>query len=111
MGAVNCDGTRASGYFWSAALGWSLVWNQDQETAIQSHQGGSKLTWSGPPLMPRSGRDRLRFIVAPTSGDSRTELQHLISLGASESRTDDDSGTILVDPDGNEFVLKRSEQL
>jgi len=35
LGAVNCDGTRALGCFFSEALGWPLVWDQDEETAIQ----------------------------------------------------------------------------
>ncbi|WP_278255772.1 VOC family protein [Nocardioides convexus] len=61
VGAINCDGSQAVGYFWSEALGWPLVWDQDEETAIQSPAGGSKITWSGPPLMPRQARDRLRF--------------------------------------------------
>ena len=36
LGAVNCDGTQAVGYFWSQALGWPLVWDQDEETAIRA---------------------------------------------------------------------------
>ena len=43
IGAVNCDGSQEVGYFWSEALGWPLVWDQDQETAIQSPSGGSKI--------------------------------------------------------------------
>ena len=40
-----CDGTRAVGDFWSEAMGWPLVWDQDEETAIQSPQGGTKISW------------------------------------------------------------------
>ncbi|HEX6151263.1 VOC family protein, partial [Nocardioides sp.] len=36
IGALSCDGSQAVGYFWSEALGWPLVWDQDEETAIQS---------------------------------------------------------------------------
>ena len=28
LGAVNCDGSRAVGCFWSEVLGWPLVWDQ-----------------------------------------------------------------------------------
>ena len=35
IGAVSSDGSQEVGYFWSEALGWPLVWDQDQETAIQ----------------------------------------------------------------------------
>jgi hypothetical protein len=74
IGALACDGSQEVGYFWSETLGWPLVWDQDQETAIRSPHGGPKITWGGPPLMPRTGRDRLRFDVAPpVHGDLRAE--------------------------------------
>lgn len=105
IGAVNCDGTRALGQFWSAALEWPLVWDQDEETAVQSPHGGSKVTWSGPPLMPRHGRDRLRLVVSPVSGDVQTEVQRLVSLGAVEAGQSENGRVLLTDPDGNEFAV------
>ena len=50
IGALSCDGSQEVGYFWSEALGWPLVWDQDEETAIQSPRGGPKITWGGPPV-------------------------------------------------------------
>ena len=48
---MNCDGTKELGHFFSAVLGWPLVWDQDEEIAIQAPTGdGPKITWSGPPL-------------------------------------------------------------
>ena len=104
IGAVNCDGSQEVGYFWSEALEWPLVW--DQETAIQSPSGGSKITWSGPPFMPRTGKDRLRFDIAPpVDGDQQTEVDRLVSLGAAriEIGQDEVSWVAMADPDGNEF--------
>ena len=48
LGAINCDGTQAVGYFWSKAFGWPLVWDQDEETAIRTPDGRSPdhLEWS-----------------------------------------------------------------
>lgn len=106
VGAINCDGSQAVGYFWSEVLGWPLVWDQDEETAIQSPAGGSKLTWSGPPLMPRDGRDRLRFELS-TSGSLSAAVAHLESLGATVGDRPVSAETILRDPDGNEFHLSR----
>lgn len=41
LGEVACDGSREVGLFWSDVLGWPPVWDQDQETAIQSpHDAG-----------------------------------------------------------------------
>jgi predicted enzyme related to lactoylglutathione lyase len=108
VGALACDGSQAVGYFWSEALGWPLVWDQDEETAIRSPHGGPKITWGGPPLMPRTGRDRLRLDLAvPADGDARAEVDRLLSLGATRIGTGrGESGRVtLADPDGNEFSV------
>ena len=65
MGALNCDGSQEVGYFWSEALRWPLVWDQDQETAIQSPGGGTKIAWGGPPVAPKTGKNRLHVHLAP----------------------------------------------
>ena len=106
IGALACDGSQQVGYFWSEALGWPLVWDQDQETAIRSPHGGPKVTWGGPPLMPKTGRNRLRFDLAPPAdGDQRTEAERLVSLGATriDSGRGDVGWVVMADPDGNEF--------
>jgi hypothetical protein len=69
LGEVACDGTREVGLFWSQALGWPLVWDQDQETAIQAPHGGTKVAWGGPPLAPKPARNRQRFDLAPAGSD------------------------------------------
>ena len=117
VGAINCDGTQALGYFWSAALDWPLVWDQDEETAIQSPLGGSKITWSGPPLMPRDGKDRLQLEVAvPPGSDVDAEVRRLIGLGATPYAGRDGGADVgpnaeheltLLDPDGNWFAVVR----
>jgi predicted enzyme related to lactoylglutathione lyase len=108
IGAVSCNGSQAVGYFWSEALGWPLVWDQDQETAIRSPHGGPKITWGGPPLMPKTGKDRLHFDLAPPAdGDQEAEVDRLISLGASHTDIGqgDVSWVVMVDPDGREFCV------
>jgi hypothetical protein len=106
IGAVACDGSRDVGYFWSEALGWPLVWDQDQETAIRSPRGGPKISWGGPPLTPKTGKSRLHFDVAPSAdGDQEAEVDRLVSLGA--TRIDIGQGKVIVmtDPDGREFCV------
>ncbi|MFF7209711.1 VOC family protein [Streptomyces sp. NPDC008238] len=108
IGAVACDGARAVGCFWSEALAWPLVWDQDEETAVQSPDGGTKITWGGPPLMPDAGKD-LHFDLVP-DGDQRAEVERLLSLGASrlDAAPAGDGAVRLADPGGNEFrVLTR----
>ncbi|MGA5759607.1 VOC family protein [Nonomuraea bangladeshensis] len=108
IGALASDGTQAVGYFWSQALGWPLVWDQDEETAIQSPRGGTKITWGGPPVAAKHGRNRLHFDLAPPEGgDQRAEIERLLSLGASLAGGDRRGGGLveMLDPDGNEFCL------
>ncbi len=107
LGEVACDGTRQVGLFWAAALGWPLVWDQDEETAIQSPRGGTKLAWGGPPLMARHGRNRQRFDLAVRDGDAAAEVQRLVSLGATPVSGLEVEQVELADPDGNEFSLTR----
>ena len=65
LGNINGDGTQAVGYFWSAALGWPLVWDQDEETAIQAPDGtGPKMAWGGPPIPPKHSKNRLHLDIA-----------------------------------------------
>ena len=81
LGELACDGSRQVGLFWAAALGWPLVWDENEETAVQSPLGGTKVAWGGPPLMPRSGRNRQRFELV-SDGDLAAEVARLIASGA-----------------------------
>jgi len=108
LGAVVCDGSQEVGCFWSAALGWPLVWDQGQETAIRSPHGGPKITWGGPPLMPKTGKERLHLDLAPPAdGDQAAEVERLLSLGATHA--DIGQGevdwVVMADPDGHEFCV------
>jgi predicted enzyme related to lactoylglutathione lyase len=108
IGALASDGSQEVGYFWSEALGWPLVWDQDQETAIRSPYGGPKITWGGPPVTPKTGKNRLHFDIAPPAdGDQGAELDRLVSLGATpiDIGQGDVTWVVLADPDGNEFCL------
>ncbi|GAA1653670.1 VOC family protein [Actinoplanes couchii] len=102
VGALCCDGTREVGYFWSRALGWPLVWDQDEETAIQSPSGGPKITWGGPPLNPNNGRFHFELTA------SETEIAHLLSLGATEpGGVLGGPARVLADPDGTVISIAR----
>ena len=110
IGALACDGTREVGCFWSGALGWPLVWDQDQETAIQSPNGGTKITWGGPPVAPKTGPNRLQFELAlPVDADREAEVDRLISLGATRTGVGDGGRVLMLDPDGNEFRVRISQ--
>lgn len=106
FGSITCDGTPQVGQFWSEALGWPLVWDQDEETAIRAPDlTGPFITW-GPPLAPKIGRNRLYLDVAPADGVAQqAEVERLVALGA--TRIDTGRGEVdwveMADPDDNEF--------
>lgn len=102
LGEVTCEGSRDVGMFWRDALGWPLVWDRGEQTAIQSPRGGTKLSWDAP-VPTQTGHNRQRFLLA--AEDPVEQAQRLLALGASlrEERTD---GLDLLDPDGNEFSVR-----
>lgn len=109
LGAVNCDGTRDLGLYYRDVLGWPLVWDELEETAVQAPTGdGPKVTWSGPPLLPKSDHERIHLHVAPSAGSPAADaLELLLDHGA--ARPEDDLGCAgtrsLRDVDGNRFCL------
>jgi predicted enzyme related to lactoylglutathione lyase len=108
LAEVTCDGSREVGFFWSAALGWPLVWDQGLQTAIRSPRGGPKISWDGERLMPKTGKERLHFDLAPAArDDQQEEVDRLISLGATRVGASEVgvSWVALADPDGNKFCV------
>ncbi len=108
LAELTCDGSPEVGYFWSAALGWPLVWDQGLQTAIRSPHGGPKISWDAEGMLPNTGRDGLHFDLAPPPhGDQQEEVDRLVSLGA--TRVDVGQGevswVVLADPDGHEFCV------
>jgi hypothetical protein len=92
--------------FWRDALGWPLVWDHNEQTAIQSPLGGTKISWDawgGSPLDFKKGRNRQRFDLV--TGDLVSEAERLVSLGATRLSDLPDS-VQLADPDNNEFFIR-----
>jgi catechol 2,3-dioxygenase-like lactoylglutathione lyase family enzyme len=104
LGELACDGTREVGVFWSEAIGWPLVWDEDGETAISPPGGAFKIAWGGPPLNERHGRNRMYVVLV--ADDLDAEVERLVHLGAAVVARRE--GEIeLSDPDGNEFRLRQ----
>ena len=109
LGAINCEGPPVTGYFWRDALGWPLVWDQDDETAIQD-PGGTRtiISWSVHPGMAKLRKNRLHLEVAPIDGATLDdEVERLLSLGATpvDIGQGDVDWVVLADPDGNELCV------
>ena len=65
------------------------MWDQDEETAIRAPDGtGPIVQWSGPPLMPKFGKNRLHLDIAPMAHvDLDDEVDRLTRLGARPRRS------------------------
>lgn len=104
LAEVACDGGRAVGVFWAAALGWPLDWDQDDETSTRPPHGGTRLSWGGAsPDAPKVGRNRQRFDLL--ADDLAAEADRLVGLGATRLR-ELPAGVELADPEGNELALR-----
>ena len=100
--------------WWRDVLGWSYVWEpteDDDEIAIEPPDGAATgwLFLKVPDV--KSVKNRLHADLRPPNGsDQSTELDRLLSLGA--TRVDIGQGDVpwhvLADPEGNEFCLLRS---
>jgi hypothetical protein len=105
LGEVTCDGTRDVGLFWRDALGWPLVLDENEQTAVQSPLGGTKISWDswgGSPIQPKNARNRQRFDLV--TADPTSEAERLVSLGA--TRLADRADRVeMADPNSNEFDL------
>jgi catechol 2,3-dioxygenase-like lactoylglutathione lyase family enzyme len=112
LAELTCDGSRAVGSFWSDVLGWPLVWDQGLQTAVQSPQGGPKISFDAEGMLPQAGQRGVHFHLAPPEhGDQQAEVDRLEALGA--ARIDIGQGevswVVMADPDGREFcVLPRA---
>ena len=84
------------------------MWDENQETAVQSPLGGTKIAWGGSPVAPKIVRNTQRFLLAATDTDLHTEVDRLVSLGATLMSTDEDGSAELADPDGNEFCVRQA---
>ena len=105
LGEVTCDGTRDVGLFWRDALGWPLVLDENEQTAVQSPLGGTKISWDswgGPPIQPKNARNRQRFDLV--TADPTSEAERLVSLGATHL-ADRADRIEMADPNSNEFSL------
>jgi hypothetical protein len=105
LGEVAGDGSRDVGVFWSRALDWPLVWDEGEETAVQSPAGGTKVAWGGLTVPAGETPERARLDLAVSAEHHVAEVERLVSLGATSLGVDEDGVAVLTDPDGVRFGL------
>jgi hypothetical protein len=100
----------ATGYFWSEAIGWPVVFDEDGDVAIRATDGQGPFITFGPPGIAKHAKNRLHFDLTPRASTQAAEVNRLIALGARhiDIGQGDASWVVMADPDGNEFCVLRS---
>lgn len=103
FGEITCEGSPAVGRFWSHALGWPLVWERGEQTAIQAPTGGTKISWDvRTSASPYSDRNQA---IQTAATDWDADIERLGTLGA--SIVSKNQGQIVMsDPDGTAFIVR-----
>lgn len=103
----------SQGRFWAEASGWSIVDEGDWGVRLTSAVGDGPTLVMGPPVAPKAGPNRMRLaLTASADSDPSAEVNRLLDAGASpmDIRREDigrnqSRRQLLVDPEGNEFLL------
>jgi catechol 2,3-dioxygenase-like lactoylglutathione lyase family enzyme len=100
-------GLPATGRFWAEAIGWPVVFDEDEEVAIREPDGRGPFITFGPSAVSNAGSGRLHLDVAPSEdSDQATEVARLLTLGATTAAEEDPRWVTLVDPNGNELRVR-----
>ena len=97
--------------FWSAALGWRITVETDEEWAIEPPAGSPEADVAPDILFVRvpdekTVKNRLHLDLRPV--DQQAQVQRLVDLGAHRvdiGQPEDVSWVVLSDPEGNEFCV------
>jgi predicted enzyme related to lactoylglutathione lyase len=98
----------AQGRFWTAATGWTVTDEGGWGVRLRSTTGTGPALVMGPPVAPKSGRNRLQLSLTPwPDTDMSAEVARLLDAGASRMDTGhrDTTPHTLTDPEGNEFHI------
>src|SRR3712207_3587440 len=105
---IDCADPPRLADFWSAALGYSLAWSNDEEVAIAPADGtGATLLFL---RVPDRKTVKNRFHLDLNPDDQQAEVRRLVDLGATRADIGqgDASWVVLADPEGNEFCVLTS---
>ena len=102
---VDCRDARQLGSWWSVALGWPIIGEDEDEVELQNPDASHPTLLFGKVPEAKSIKNRLHLDFVPD--DQAAEVERLLGLGA--SRVDIGQGdtpwVVLADPEGNEFCV------
>jgi predicted enzyme related to lactoylglutathione lyase len=99
--------------FWTQALGWRILSEQEREIVIGSDENAPVGICLMPVSDPKTVKNRVHIDLTSGAEDREREIERLISLGARRvdiGQTGQESWTVLADPEGNEFCVVRPKR-
>ena len=103
----------ALGRFWAEVLDWKVLSARDREVVV----GSSVDAPIGLCFMPvdetKRVKNRLHLDLTTDGRDRDTEIERILSLGASRvdiGQRGDESWDVFADPEGNEFCVVRPKE-
>jgi predicted enzyme related to lactoylglutathione lyase len=114
--SVDSRDAHAQSVWWAQTLGWSEDPRDPnlpghEECMIFSPDGRQRVLFIEVPE-GKSVKNRLHFDLTPTDRTREQEVEHLLGRGATmhqDLRRPDGGWATLLDPEGNEFCVLRSE--
>lgn len=125
---VDSHDTQAQARWWAEVLDWQLIFDTPDEAVIIPQglspdpietldewlKTGQGMVFVKVPE-EKSVKNRVHVDLAPhTSQDRDAEIERLIGMGAKHinvGQTEEDTFTVLADPEGNEFCVLSSRDL
>ena len=124
---VDSHDPQAQAHWWAETLDWQVVFDTPDEAVILPKtmpmepitdldawlRAGQGMVFVPVPE-GKTVKNRLHIDLAPhTSQDRDAEIQQLLERGATHTdvgQTEDDTWTVLADPEGNEFCVLSSRE-
>jgi hypothetical protein len=120
---VDCADPRGLGHWWSGALGWPIIYEEDDEVVVVPPDlagpeadapegemgGGVPGLVFGASTDPKRGKNRVHLDLASRSGEEQDAIvARLVAAGAAPvdiGQGDEVPWVVLADPEGNEFCV------
>jgi predicted enzyme related to lactoylglutathione lyase len=102
---VDCSDPASLARFWANVLAYRVVFEEDDEVAIEGPGDGCPDLLFGRSPEPKATKNRIHFDLNPD--DQAEEVARLKQLGAAEVDIGqvDVPWVVLADPEGNEFCV------
>jgi len=99
--------------FWTQALDWTVLSEREREIVIGPDENAPVGMCFMPVTDAKTVKNRIHLDLTTGADDRDQEIARLLALGARRvdiGQTGAESWTVLADPEGNEFCVKRRKR-